>query len=308
VALPSDATLIVDGRITLSDNAPTEAALLTNADFDGGNSNIVIVGIGELNGGWDRQSASSRHSLVRLNACSTVTLDLSSATGNRYTAKDREQSGAAIHIMGGRNHAVSVGSLSNYGREGIWLHEVTDSAVTNTRTYGGSDSWSGVQVGGVTSRRNRIIGVWSFRAGASAIGCDSKDSLVMDCLTRENAYFHGFNFGHAGQPANNTVGLRLSSYLAGTKGSGTEDFDGFGIVNGSHGVQLGNCVSRNAFKDGFNVSAGANDVRLYRCIASGSGRYGLNASRASVVAVECDFASNAVGATSSPSGGSIEIE
>lgn len=308
VPLGSQRTIVVDGTIELSQGSPRQATVFANADVQSGNSHIVIVGKGEITGARENQVQNAEHELLRFVACSFVTLNIARAGSNRYCRNDHDHSGAAIHIIGGSDHTISVERLVDYGREGVWLYNVSDSTVKATKTYGGSDSWSGVQVGGPSSAHNKIEEVVSYFAGASGIGCDSQNSLVVDCESHANRYFHGFNFGHAKQPADNTVGLRLLSVSAGTKGVESADFNGFSVVNGSVGVRLIGCSARQAFRDGFNVSAGADDCMLYQCIAGASGRYGLNASHATVLAQQCDFSGNTKGPMSPPSEGRITVQ
>lgn len=305
--LGSGTTLVIDGVVSMCEKAPMSAAVFVNDAGANGNARIFIVGGGAINGAKESQAADATHELIRFTNCSAVTVDIARAGGNRYRQDKQGISGAAIHIKGGADHAVSVGHLSNYGREGIWLYDVSHSTVKATETAGGDESWSGVQVGGPTSMFNRIESVTVHQAGASGIGCDSRNSLVLDCVSRENAYFHGFNFGHAGQPADGTTGLRLVSFSAGTKGTGNDDFNGLSVVNGSRGVRLVDCVVNRAFRDGFNISAGADDCLLERCHARGSGRYGLHASHARVVARNCEFGGNALGAISPASEGDITL-
>ncbi|MDR5733109.1 right-handed parallel beta-helix repeat-containing protein [Caballeronia sp. LZ025] len=306
-ALPSNATMVIDGTVEMPPSAPMRAAIFTNADPERGNSHISLVGNGGINGAKALQAAQAEHELIRLTNCSSVAIDLARAGGNRFSPATRERSGAAVHVLGGRNHLVSIDRLEDYGREGIWLSDVSDSTVCDTETHGGAESWSGVQVGGPSSARNLISKVATYIAGASGIGCDSRQSLVVDCSSHSNAYFHGFNFGHAGQPADDTTGLRLLSTNAGTRGTAGADFNGFSIVNGSRRVRLVDCVAKGAFKDGFSTSAGADESMLVRCHASGSGRYGVNAYGATVVAQNCSFDSNAGGSVSPPGSGRVVV-
>jgi hypothetical protein len=308
VPLPSHATIVIDGVIEMTAGAPARAAMFTNADPRQGNSHIALVGNGSIDGARVRQASDAEHELVRFSNCSSIAIHLARAGGNRFSRTVRERSGAAIHLLGGRNHSISIDFLVDYGREGVWLFDVSDSVVRDMNTCGGTESWSGVQVGGPTSARNRIARVATHLAGASGIGCDSKESLVVDCSSRANAYFHGFNFGHAGQPADDTTGLRLLSDSAGTEGSASADFNGFSIVNGSRRVSLIDCVAERAFRDGFNTSAGADESTLFSCTASGSGRYGVNAYGATVVARNCTFHSNAGGSVSPSGNGHVLVE
>ncbi|MDR5744247.1 right-handed parallel beta-helix repeat-containing protein [Caballeronia sp. LZ029] len=308
VPLPSHATVVIDGAIEMTTGAPVRAAMFTNADPRQGNSHIALVGNGSIDGARARQASDAEHELIHFSNCSSIAIHLARAGGNRFSRAVRERSGAAIHLLGGRNHSISIDFLGDYGREGIWLFDVSDSVVHDTSTRGGDESWSGVQVGGPTSARNRIARVATHLAGASGIGCDSKESLVVDCSSRANAYFHGFNFGHAGQPADDTTGLRLFSDSAGTEGSASADFNGFSIVNGSRRVSLIDCVAERAFRDGFNTSAGADESTLFRCTASGSGRYGVNAYGATVIARNCTFHSNAGGSISPSGNGRVLVE
>ncbi|MBC8639307.1 hypothetical protein IAG25_20995 [Caballeronia sp. EK] len=308
VPLPSHATVVIDGVIEMTAGAPARAVMFTNADPRQGNSHIALVGNGSIDGAKARQASDAEHELVRFSNCSSIAIHLARAGGNRFSRTVRERSGAAIHLLGGRNHSISIDFLVDYGREGVWLFDVSDSVVRDMNTCGGTESWSGVQVGGPTSARNRIARVATHLAGASGIGCDSKESLVVDCSSRANAYFHGFNFGHAGQPADDTAGLRLLSDSAGTEGSASADFNGFSIVNGSRRVSLIDCVAERAFRDGFNTSAGADESTLFRCTASGSGRYGVNAYGATVVARNCTFHSNAGGSVSPSCNGHVLVE
>ncbi|BBU28703.1 hypothetical protein BTHE68_24370 [Burkholderia sp. THE68] len=308
VQLPSHATVVIDGVIEMSARASARAAIFTNADPQQGNSHIALIGNGSIDGARARQALDAEHELVRFSHCSSVAIHLARAGGNRFSKAIRTRSGAAIHLLGGRNHSVSIDRLIDYGREGVWLFDVSDSVVHDMKTYGGAESWSGVQVGGPTSARNKIANVETCLAGASGIGCDSKESLVVDCSSKANAYFHGFNFGHAGQPADDTTGMRLLSVSAGTEGSGSADFNGFSIVNGSRRVRLIDCVAERAFRDGFNTSAGADESTLSRCAATGSGRYGINAYGATVVARNCSFDSNAGGPVSPSGNGRVLVE
>ncbi|AQG99887.1 hypothetical protein A9R05_14490 [Burkholderia sp. KK1] len=308
VVLPSHTTVVIDGSIALPAGAPLRAAIFTNADQQQGNSYIALLGDGSMDGSNARQDPNAEHELVRFNNCSSVAIQLAEAGGNRFSKTLRERSGAAIHIVGGRNHFVSVGRLQDYGREGVWLHDVSDSIVCDMATVGGAESWSGVQVGGPTSERNRISGVETRCAGASGIGCDSKSSLVLDCSSRSNRYFHGFNFGHSGQPADDSKGIRLLSISAGTEGARNDDFNGFSVVNGSQRVTLIDCVADRAFRDGFNTSAGADESSLIDCTASRSGRFGINAYGATVIARSCSLVSNVAGAVSPSGKGRVIVE
>ncbi|MFM0324950.1 hypothetical protein [Caballeronia glebae] len=308
VALPSNAILVIDGTIEMPASAPLRAAIFRNADPDAGNSHIALVGNGCIDGAKARQALEAEHELVRFINCSSVAIHLAQAGGNRFSKSIRERSGAAVHLLGGRDHSVSIDRLQDYGREGIWLYDVSHSMVSDTETNGGGESWSGVQVGGPTATLNRISNVATHLAGASGIGCDSKESLVVDCSSRANEYFHGFNFGHAGQPADDTTGLRLRSISAGTAGTASADFNGFSIVNGSRRVRLIDCVAEQAFRDGFNTSAGADGSTLVRCAASGSGRYGVNAWGATVVTRDCSFDSNAGGSISPSGNGRVIVD
>jgi hypothetical protein len=302
VPLDSNASIIIDGAVSMPPSSPSKATIFSNSNVARGNEQILIAGRGELNGLRNAQLETAQHELLRFSNCSSITIDLAAAGGNRFGPGDPSHSGAAIHILGGYNHSVSVGALSDYGREGIWIYDASNCTVSETNTFGGAESWSGVQVGGPSSARNKIINVSSYLAGASGIGCDSKDSLVADCQSHSNAYFHGFNFGHARQPANGGLGIRLKSTSAGTKGTEKKsDFNGFSVVNGSKEMSLVDCSAYAAFRNGFNVSAGADRCTFYRCVAVGSGAYGLNVRDASVTTIACDFGRNTLGAVSSKS-------
>lgn len=292
--IPNGCTLIVDGVLQMVNGGPQGSAIIS---LPSGSAGQRIIGSGSINGNKANQSGQNWQMLIYGANCVDVQIQLATALQNYFPGSiDAAIDVGAIHFEGGSFIDVAVRLLSDYGREGIFLHGSADSTVHNSLTRGGADSWSGVQASGPSSARNVIDSVRSYYAGASGIGCDSQDSLVSSCLVYANTYQNGFNFGHSGQPSNGTTVLNCTSVNAGTQGTGTNDFNGFSVVNGTSDVQLIGCRAKGAYKHAFNVSSSATNVYLTRCKGSASViGYGLSTFGAYVEATDCDFRGNTAG-------------
>lgn len=272
VTLPAGAKVRVDG--TLTKKAGTQGAILSGLNAD----NIRVVGEGTIDGNKANQTAyTAGVGLLDFDNCDNLLVEGIALTGHYLpTAATSADTTASVYVRNSSNaHARSL-TVRNYAREAIWLENCTDSSISHSRTYGGVDSWSGVQFSGT---RNLMLDVQSYDAGASGISFDSTYSTMLGCLVRNNTYFHGYNFGHVGAEASYVQVIGCVYELdAGVNLTATaSQANGFNVGNASSEVTLANCTSVGAKGHGFNVSSDAVKAKVTGLRASGSGLYGLNA-------------------------------
>lgn len=298
--VPSDTTLLINGELRLAAGAPSGSAILKNANGKNGDSNILIYGNGCISGNKKKQAINAWHELISFFECSFVDVDILKAGWNRFSNDvDHTIRGAAIHFDGGNNNTIRIARLIDYGREGVWADNVSDSSIHASSAFGGEDSWSGFQMGGHESVRNSLVSLRSVNAGASAIGCDSKDSLVAFCSAVSPRYFNGFNLGHEGKVSDRSRVISCTAFNAAGYG--------FSVVNGSTDVSLVDCISLRAQKSGFNVSAGASRVYLERCTSRESADFGLNNYNGHVEVFRCNLSANTKGSYKGGSDATVQF-
>jgi Pectate lyase superfamily protein len=291
LTLPSNFHLHIDG--TLLKKSGTTGAVLKNNDQVTGNTNITISGEGTIDGNKSNQTTlTDQVGLIDIDNCDYFTFSVREVKGNYFpNATVSSQTTGLIYVKNSDYVTVKDVKVSDYGREAIWLKNCIHSKVLYCLTFGGVDSWSGFQVAG---SKNLVHGCHSYDAGASGFSLDSTYSRMSDCLSMNNKYSNGFNFGHAGIPSDFSVVVNCVHII--DNATITTGDNGFSVVSASVGVRLSNCISNGAKKNGFNVSDGATNVSLNNCKSLNASNYGLNIFDAKVLVNNSDFRGNILGA------------
>lgn len=289
--LPSNIHFKVDG--TLLKKAGTAGAIIRNADQTLGNDRIRITVGGTIDGNKSGQTqVENKVGLLDFVKCSHISVQAAGVIRGNYfpIALASNLTTACVYVKNSAFVSVNISKLEDYGREALWLQNCSDSNIEGLNAIGGADSWSGLQISGT---RNMICNVRVIDAGASGISIDSTHSVISDCIVKDNKYFNGFNFGHAGVPAHYTTVVNCISINAGhMTTSATNVANGFNIVAGSQSVALVNCRAIGAYRHGFNVSDNAVDAVLTGCVATGCGVFGLTTWNTKLQATSCDFRGN----------------
>ena len=291
LVLPTGGKLRIDG--TLTHKASTAGALVTAA---AGASRIRVTINGTVDGNKSKQTTySDGVGLIDFGTTTDLVIDGDGVVTDNYfpVATSSTFTAAAVYVRNSSDVHVRGITVTDHAREGVWLKNCTDSSQEDITTYGGVDSWSGIQASGSRITQSNLK---SYNAGASGIGLDALNSSQTNCRVFDNRFFHGFNYGHTGTPADNVVSVGCEYFLSDpsinlTSGSA----NGFNVAGGSVAVHFIGAKSLGAKTHAFSASDGGERMWLTGCKGSGSGGAGLNVFGATVIGVDNDLSGNVSG-------------
>ncbi|HGY9625461.1 TPA: hypothetical protein ACOJM5_001823 [Pseudomonas putida] len=279
ITIPNDRVLIVDGKLQLAANSPDGTKLITSASATP--SNISIYGDGELDGNKANQSgASTKHTLVFFQDGDEISYQVRRARGNYFPrAIPSSDTTGMIYLKNCTNSNISNARGYDYGRECFWMQNCTNSEMCSLKAFGGADSWSGFQFSG---DYNKACMWHSISAGASGGSFDCRYSTISHVHVENARFQHGFNFGHAGFPADGSTASHIT-VIGGSKEGTANACNGLNVAASTNGLRLSSIVVRGAPDNGINISDGSNNVSLVGFEATNNGISGVRLFGASSV-------------------------
>ena len=301
VPIPSNRVVIVNGTAKQIDSALDGDSIFVNSDTAGGNTGILVKGSGTIDGNKANQAGAIYQYCIKFdnvteshvfgNGKLTITGNYcpSSNPGGTLTA-------ACLFEDATKSSAKNI-LLTDYGREGCYFSECSDSEMIGIDGYGGADSWSTATFTGTTvatAAHNRMSSIYSFEAGASGVRLDTPFSSMSDILVEDNTFQNGVNIGHSGRDASFSTATNIIVKNAGKSGTGSDTFYGINIGGSSLKVLLSNFSVDTSYSHGLNISSGADNTRVSNGIISSAGEHGINVFDATVdmANVACDNSNN----------------
>ena len=303
LSVPSNRTIVVDGTLKRIANAPASSYMFVNASGAAGDMNIVLTGLGELDGNASNQT-NDMQGLVRFQKPTDCDFSVRKAGNNRYTSTNPTTSGqGSIVLIDSTRCKVHDVFLNLWQREGIYLDGATMyGSVRHIVAVGdGLNSWSAVSISGAGAIGNSIDDVQVDNAGATSVVLDSTYSQASNVISRNNTYNNGMNFGHTGKPASFSRANNITVYNAGRLATSGNTHNGISIAGGTTDFELSNATVDTAYSNAVNVSDsatritiggknrfvnakhgsglytfGANFVRAAGIVATGNSDYGVN--------------------------------
>ena len=258
IVLTKSMTIRIDGVVYADRNCPDLCVLISATGVD----DITIEGHGRIDGN-EKNVSSSRMRLIHFINCNSSTVKGTYLSNNFIEEANYTVDDCTLLIDGGVNHNIDGIKLRNWGLEGVVLRNVSGSsvsAVNSSSTYGENGgtrckNYSSVQVHG---NNNRISNITSYNTGASAVGCDSTNSIVSNLNVDTVRYSNGLNLGHPNKPADGTVvsGVVVKNVNDPVNANSA----GVSISNGSKNVQVIGVSVIGSKNRGINISAGSTDI------------------------------------------------
>ncbi|HFS6893634.1 TPA: hypothetical protein ACH1NO_001415 [Morganella morganii] len=258
IVLTKSMTIRIDGVVYADRNCPDLCVLISATGVD----DITIEGHGRIDGN-EKNVSSSRMRLIHFINCNSSAVKGIYLSNNFIEEANYTVDDCTLLIDGGVNHNIDVIKLRNWGLEGVVLRNVSGSsvsAVNASSTYGEDGgtrckNYSSVQVHG---NNNRISNITSYNTGASAVGCDSTNSIVSNLNVDTVRYSNGLNLGHPNKPADGTVvsGVVVKNVNDPVNANSA----GVSISNGSKNVQVIGVSVIGSKNRGINISAGSTDI------------------------------------------------
>ena len=270
VTIPSNRVVQVDGTVLMKAGAPDLSVLFKNSDQVSGNANIRLIGRGTLDGNKANQTGGTgtRHHLVDFNLVSSSEFAVANVRGNYLpNAVSGSYDTGCVYISNSTDTTLHDSIGRDYGRECFWMYNCTKSAMYNLKSYGGVDSWSGMQFSGSD---NKAWAWYSEAAGASGFSFDCQGSSLNDAETKGNLYFNGCNFGHPNFPTTGSTVSNIRSYDSASNGiqvaAGTSGLtiSGFHVERaGAKGVQCSDSSKNVTLANGRILNSASDALYLF---------------------------------------------
>jgi hypothetical protein len=270
----SNQTLVIDGTLKLASGQPTGTTMLKNDDPIGGNSDIVITGVGTIDGNRANQTGSTAavwHTLVYFENCQRVEFSVKNAKGNYYPRTVVSGTTGAVYAKDSSYVVFQNSTITDWSREGFWIENSNHSKMLNLIAIGGDDSYSGYQFSG---DYNEADNLYVEGAGASGGSMDSRYSTFSNLVAKNCKFFWGWGFGHGGIPASYSVANNVVSINNGLLGTGSNT-GGIGIVNNTEQFTLTNFYVANCTGTGLRCSAGADKIKIAHGRCTGNSIFGM---------------------------------
>lgn len=252
--------IIIDGTVIMPASSSDGDCIFTGSLYSTG---VKIYGTGTIDGNKANQTGAIQQRLVDFTTSSNCWIGGRLLFKKNYcpTSNGAGIDGYAVRIEGGTNNHIAGCRLEDWGREGFFLEECSESSITRCTCYDNDgDSWSGVQVSGATSTKNQISSIFVYNAGASGVGLDSTYSTVSDIIVDTVRFQNGLNLGHASKPASySTVTNVVVKNLTDNVNANSA---GLSIVNGTTNVQVTNFICDGSTQRGINISSSGQNVQL----------------------------------------------
>jgi parallel beta-helix repeat protein len=308
----TESTLEINGILLLKANSPDGVCMISNrtavemyTDLTDDvavpyHNNITIFGTGKVDGNKANQYTfdaafplvASRHSCIQLWKGAHFRISVNEIGQNEWRNHATQDSiahpmqfGSCVGMINAWDSTVSDVLLYAWEREGITIDgnrltsprsgKCYNNTVTNCTCVGeDSAGFSGIQVGSLGAHHNTITNCRVSNTGASAIGLDSKYSIVSNCIVDGSIYFHGINVGHSGEPSDYSVISNCSIYNVGSGNHATSKSHGITVANGTKNVVISNCNIDTVLSSGIYLST-ATDCAISNCRIDNTGDHGI---------------------------------
>ena len=260
VVLNRKGELVLNGSLIASPSINSNAVLLSGSGLAG----FKISGTGVIDGNEANVTA-SKLGLIYFDNSDNISVQGITLKNNFIEEANVQPTDGTLVISGGARHKIRNVNLENWSLEGILIIQgkrcsVDSIVATSTFSLGSGTrckNYSAVQVSG---SKNRIRGVQTYNTGASAVGCDSRESVIADLVIEKVRYGNGLNLGHVGSPADNTVVSNVT--VDGIEDPTNTGSAGVSSSNGTKNVCVTNLTVRNSTQNAINVTNGGTGLRV----------------------------------------------